>query len=100
MSYSINMEALKAYRIEVGRKTRKIVSSLAYADLKTKVLSDGLKDIMLKGAVSKNENASWLIDFWRNKTVLGILLMPATRHLFVHNNESMEAKQNGLKLRG
>lgn len=33
------------------------------------------------------------------KTVAGILLMPATRHYFVHINESMEAKKRGLGVR-
>lgn len=48
--------------------------------------------------MANNENALWLIDFWRKKTISGILLFTTTRHHLVHINESMEAKKRGLKL--
>jgi len=98
-SKTINMEALKDYRNFVGKKTRNIVNSFTYADLKRKVSKSGLEKIISLGAVVKDEKASWLVDFWGKKTVAGILLMPATRHLLVHINESMEAKKGGEKLK-
>lgn len=97
-SQSINIQALRGYRNAVGEKTRKIVASLEYKDLKAKALESGLEKIMDLGAVANDEEAIWLLDFWGKKTVAGILLMPATRHHFVHINESMEAKKRGLKV--
>ncbi|WP_105615194.1 hypothetical protein [Vallitalea okinawensis] len=94
-SESIDIQSLRGYRNAVGKKTRKIVASLDYKDLKVKVLESGLIKIMELGAVANHEEALWLLDFWGKKTVAGILLMPATRHHFVHINESMEAKKKG-----
>ncbi|WP_432401557.1 DinB family protein [Wukongibacter sp. M2B1] len=97
-SGTIDMQALRGYRKAVGKKTRKIVNSLVYGDLKRKALESGLEKAIELGAVAKDENALWLIDFWRKKTVSGILLMQATRHHLVHINESMEAKRRGLRV--
>lgn len=97
-SQTIDMQALRDYRKAVAKKTRKIACSLTYSDLKIKALEIGLEKAISLGAVANNENALWLIDFWRKKTVSGILLFTATRHHLVHINESMEAKKRGLKL--
>lgn len=96
-SQTIDMQALKDYRKAVGKKTREIVFSLTYSDLKAKTLEAGLEKAIALGAVANDENALWLIDFWRKKTTAGILLMPVTRHNLVHINESMEAKKRGLR---
>ncbi|PXY02434.1 hypothetical protein DF185_07230 [Marinifilum breve] len=93
----INIKALRNYRKLVGKRTREIVNSLTYADLKNKVSKRGIEKIISLGAVAKDEKASWLIDFWGKKNIAGILLMPASRHLLVHINECMEAKKNGKK---
>lgn len=97
-SSKIDSDALRAYRKAVGIRTRAIISELSFEDFKRKILKDGLKKIADTGAVSSDENAVWLIDYWSNKTVSGILLMPATRHNLVHINESLEAKKKGEKL--
>jgi hypothetical protein len=33
--------------------------------------------------------AQGIYDYWKKKTYAGLLLMPATRHILVHINESM-----------
>ena len=86
-SNSIDMQALRDYRIAVGRKTRNIIKSLKAEDLKKRVESERLQRIMEEEAVV--EEARWLIDYWGKKTFSGLLLMPATRHNLVHLNESM-----------
>lgn len=91
-SRSINMPELKKYRDAVGIRTRGIVSRLNYKDLKKPVPDTGLENILNSGAVLNKEESVWLVDYWRNKTTAGILLMPCTRHLMVHINESIEAK--------
>ncbi|WP_432665635.1 DinB family protein [Wukongibacter baidiensis] len=98
-SRTIDMQALRDYRKAVGKKTRKIVNSLIYKDLKINALESGLEKALALGAVVNDEKALWLIDFWRKKTVSGTLLMQATRHHFMHINESMEAKKIGLRAR-
>ncbi|QZY53772.1 DinB family protein [Crassaminicella profunda] len=92
-SKNINIQELKNYRIAVGRKTRKIIKSLTYADMKRKFKKDRLQRIVEEGAVLDVEGANWLIDFWGRKNVAGIILMPATRHHVIHINESLRAKK-------
>lgn len=92
----INIEALRDYRIAVGRKTEKIIKSLKFSDMKRKVEKHNLQRILEEEAVSKDEAAIWLIDFWARKNVSGILLMPVTRHHVVHINECFKAKKKRI----
>jgi hypothetical protein len=96
-STSVNMEELRRYRIAVGRKTREIIQSLEPSDLKRKMKSDSLQLILDEGAVLDVEASRWLVDFWGNKNIAGILLMPATRHQIVHINDSMRIKEKCRK---
>lgn len=94
LSCSINIDALNTYRIEVGRRSRQIIRSLNFSDLKRKVLPEDIDRIRLEDGVDDVPSANWLLDFWGNKTVEGILMMPAARHQIVHLNESFKAKKN------
>ncbi len=96
-SSSINMEELRKYRDAVGIETRNIVTSLKFTDMKNKITEAGLNNILESGSVLTDKKAIWLIDYWKTKNVAGILLMPCTRHLLVHLNESLEAKKVGVK---
>ena len=92
-SKSINMDELKNYRMEVGRKTRAIIKNLTIKDMKRKFDKSRLQHILDEGAVLDVEASNWLIDFWGRKNVAGIILMPATRHHVVHISESLSAKK-------
>lgn len=96
-SRDINIEELKNYRIEVGRRTRGIIKNLSSEDMKRKFDKDRLKRILDEGAVLDVEASNWLIDFWGRKNVSGIILMPITRHNVVHINECLSAKKRGKK---
>ena len=37
--------------------------------------------------------AMGLIEYWGNLTIAGLLLMPPTRHNFVHLNEALKVKK-------
>ena len=91
LSASIDIEALRAYRLAVGSKTREIVQGLRPEDLKQKVNPARLQRLLDEGAVV--EAASDLLDYWGRRNIAGLLLMPATRHNFVHLNESFRLKQ-------
>ena len=90
----INMQELKNYRIQVGRRTRDIIKNLSTVDMKRKFDKYRLQRILDEGAVLDVEASNWLIDFWERKNVSGIILMPVTRHQVVHINESLSAKKN------
>ena len=81
----------KASRIETseGAKLRKW-SLIQPEDFKQKVDQSHLQQVMDEGAVV--EAAQDLIDYWGRRNVAGLLLMPATRHNFVHLNEALRIK--------
>jgi hypothetical protein len=91
LSATINIEALRAYRLSVGRRTREIVRLLQPEQLKMKVDPARLRQVVIEGAVV--EEASSLLDYWGGLTQAGLLLMPPTRHNFVHLNEALQVKQ-------
>jgi hypothetical protein len=91
LSENLDIDALMAYRMEVGRKTREVVSSLSANAFKQKVEAERIKILEEQNAVKKE--ASWLLKYWGNKTIAGLILMPATRHIFLHLNKSIRIKQ-------
>jgi len=91
LSLHINIPALLSYRLEVGRKTRKIISSTVPGQFKQKVEPASINKLEQQGAVKKEE--TWLLEYWGNKNIAGLILMPATRHIFVHLNKSIRIKQ-------
>lgn len=90
LSGAVNIEALMAYRRDVGRRTREIGRGLQPEELEQKVEPSRLERVSIEGAVV--DKASEIIDYWSKRTVAGLLLMPATRHSFLHLNEAQRVK--------
>jgi hypothetical protein len=90
-SKAIDIEALRNYRLAVGRRTREIAKQLQSADLKRKVESSRMQQVMSEGAVV--EAARGIADYWSKRNVAGLLLMPATRHHLIHWNEALQLKR-------
>jgi hypothetical protein len=101
MSYSdielfnknINIKSLKEYRIKVGKSTRKIIESITYNDMKRKVSQEQLEKIKQNGGVENNPKSIWLLDFWGKKNILGLIMMPITRHQIVHLKNCFKIKE-------
>ena len=91
LSTAIDIEALRAYRLAVGRRTREIVKRLLPEELKQKIDPARLQQVMAEGALV--EAASGIADYWGKRTIAGLLLMPPTRHTFLHLNEALRVKQ-------
>ncbi|MCP4429101.1 MAG: DinB family protein [Chloroflexi bacterium] len=98
LSSAVDLAALRAYRTAVGRRTQAILQNLQLEELKQKVSPARLEQVMAEGAVV--EEASGLIDYWSKRNIAGLLLMPATRHNFVHLNEVLQVKMRCRKLLG
>jgi hypothetical protein len=90
LSLTIDIEALRAYRVTVGRRTRQIVTQLQPEELKHRVDPSRLQRVRDEGAVV--EAASAVLDYWSRRTIAGLLLMPPTRHCFLHLNEAQRLK--------
>lgn len=91
LSAAIDMEALRAYRLAVGRRTREIIKKLQPEELKQNVEAFRIQRVLDEGDVV--EAAKWLTEYWSKRKIAGLLLMPATRHNFVHLNEASRIKK-------
>jgi hypothetical protein len=98
LSVEINITALHAYRITVGRKTREIVNHIQPNEFNIMVDASRLKLVLEEGAVV--DGARGLLDYWGSLTIAGLLLMPPTRHNFIHLNEARRVKQTLLRKKG
>jgi hypothetical protein len=85
MSEKIDIKALLAYRLAVGRRTRVILRRLKPDHLWERPAPERIARIIKEKAV--REKARWLLKFWGGNPAANLLLMPATRHPFVHLNE-------------
>ena len=91
LSAAINCQALRSYRLAVGIRTRAIVKQLQPHELIKRVDPARLGQMTAEGAV--RAEASELLEYWSRLTITGLLLMPPTRHAFVHWNEALQIKQ-------
>ena len=70
----------------------------SFADeFKQKVDPARLQELLDNGSVI--EEASDLLAYWGNLTKAGLLLMPPTRHNFIHLNEAIKVKKECYRLR-
>lgn len=90
-SAQIDIRQLQAYRQSVGRRTRAIVKKLKPEELKQKAEASRLQKIMDEGALLPE--AIDIFNYWSKRTIAGLLLMPPTRHNFLHLNEALRIKQ-------
>lgn len=96
LSQQIVIDEVLAYRNAVAVRTREIIPALSAEFLKKKVDRARLQDLLNAGAV--RPNALWLLKYWSGLTNAGLLLMPPTRHNFVHLTEAKKLKGEMLKL--
>lgn len=89
LSANVDIVALQAYRSTVGRRTRAIVSQLTADALKQRVEPARLQQVIDQGAVP---TGSGLLAYWGRRSIAELLLMPPTRHNFVHLNEALRLK--------
>lgn len=91
-SRRMDLDGLLAYQQEVWQATNRSIPELSFEDLSRKTDKNRLQGLLEDGSVGKHPDADWLVEFWGNKTVSGLLMMPMCRHHIVHLNESREAK--------
>jgi hypothetical protein len=91
LSARIDIGQLRAYRQSVGRRTREIVRKLKPEEFPQKAEASRLQKVIDEGALLPE--AIGILDYWSKRTVAGLLLMPPTRHNFLHLNEALRIKQ-------
>jgi hypothetical protein len=85
LSETVNVKALLAYRLAVGKRTRQIARRLQPGDLEGLPDPARLRALATDGTVP--ESAGCLLKYWGGRPRSNLLLMPASRHSFVHLNE-------------
>jgi len=95
LSKAIDIQALVEYRDVVGRETRGIVKKLKITDFQESVDPKRIQRIWDERAMLKN--ATGIVDYWANRTIAGLLLMPPTRHCILHLNEARRLKESVRK---
>lgn len=96
-SKQLNLKALQDYAMAVMESTDKLLDELTFADLKRKVSDTAKKALTDSHCVSDDEEAVWLIDYWCNKNVLGLIKMPFSRHLIMHVEAAQRIKNKLAK---
>jgi len=90
LSQQLSMTAMREYRIVVGRRTREIVRKIKPEQFGQMIDAARLQKVLAEDAVIPE--AMPIIRYWGKRTVAGLLLMPPTRHNFLHLNEAMRIK--------
>ena len=88
---------LYEYTNKVYESTNRLLKSLSYDDLRRKMTVEDRKRIEDLNVVSKEESANWLIDYWCNKDIKGLIKMPFSRHWIMHIEASLRIKKKILK---
>lgn len=91
-SGQLNLQELYAYIFEVKDSTEKIIKSLSYGKLTQKISGERKEFLKSLNVVSSNENAIWLIDYWCNKDIRGLIQMPFSRHWIMHVEACLRIK--------
>lgn len=98
-SKKLNLTELFRYASEVKDDTDTFLSNLRHQDMKKRfrphlIKNEGLnqskKDYLRSlQVVSEDPNASWLIDYWCDKDIEGLIRMPLSRHWIMHIEASL-----------
>ena len=72
-SNQLNLDELYNYISDVKQSTEAILWDLSYENLKRKISIERKEQLESLSVVSKDESAIWLIDYWCNKDVLGLI---------------------------
>ena len=91
-SKQLNLRELYSYIFEVRESTEKIIRNLSYDQLKQKISEERREYLKSLHVVSTDENAVWLIDYWCNKDIRGLIQMPFSRHWIMHTEACLRIK--------
>lgn len=90
-SAEVPVEPLLEYRNAVGRSTRIVLLSFPSDRLCERVAPDRLQRLADEGAVT--EAGKGALEYWGSLTLASLLLMPPTRHCFLHLNEILQIRR-------
>lgn len=89
-SRALRIDELYNYALQVKESTEEFLNKLSFTDLRAK--PTGNREKIVNTSVSSDENAEWLIDYWFNKDIKGLILMPFSRHWIMHVEAALRIK--------
>ncbi|MBP3806981.1 MAG: phage head-tail adapter protein [Eubacterium sp.] len=89
----LNLDELYTYLFDVKQSTEAILRDLSYDDLRKKISAERKERLESLSVVSKEESAIWLIDYWCNKDIRGLIQMPFSRHWIMHIEACLRIKK-------
>lgn len=72
-SSKLNCDELYKYIMDVDVSTTQLLKELSYEDLKIKITEEDKRLLKALNVVSNDENAIWLIDYWCDKNIQGLI---------------------------
>ena len=91
-SKELNLDELYHYIGEVKDSTEVVLESLSFDDIKKEISDETKENLRSLHVVSEDENAVWLIDYWCNKDICGLIQMPFSRHWIMHLEACLRIK--------
>ncbi len=91
-SKDLDLDELYNYIYEVKKSTEAILKDLSFDDLKRKISDERREQLKALHVVSEDESAVWLIDYWCDKDVRGLIQMPFSRHWIMHIEACLRIK--------
>lgn len=85
----MNIDELYCYIQSVRNATDAWLKTIDFSELNRKFGTGDSNRIRELHVVSTNENAIWLVDYWCNKDVKGLIKMPLSRHWIMHIEAAM-----------
>lgn len=91
-SRQLDLKELYSYIYEVKDSTERIIKCMPYDELKRKISNERKEYLQSLHVVSTDEKSVWLIDYWCNKDIRGLIQMPFSRHWIMHVEASLRIK--------
>lgn len=83
-SRALDIGGLYEYIGAVKRSTEVILQELSFERSRLRISAERRQALEAAGAVSRDERAWWLVDYWCAKDVRGLIRMPFSRHWIMH----------------
>ena len=83
-SKKLDVNAVFEYCKAVKESTDVLLQGLAYTDLKRRFSEEDKNRVRDSRCVSTDEEALWLVDYWCEKDLRGLIKMPFSRHWIMH----------------
>ena len=96
-SKQLNLKELYSYISDVKKSTEKILKDLSFEESKIKIPAEKKDYLKSLKVVSEDEEAVWLIDYWCDKDIRGLIQMPFSRHWIMHTEACLRIKDKITK---